>query len=315
MKKNISNILAFFITFTLIPFTAAQQNSASSHATTLTNSQDSLDKQRQLFYYSEQFGSGGEFESVPSLLTFDNHGLRSAYVALQAWKQAIISDPLNLTSNWVGSHVCNYTEVFCSPALDDPAIETVADIDLNHGDLAGYLPEELGLLIDIELFHINSNRFYGKIPWSFKKLKHLFELDLSNNCFAGKFPYVVLHLPSLKFLDLRFNEFEGKLPNALSDKDLEAIFINHNRFAIELPSNLGNSSVSVLVLANNRFHGCVPMSLGNMSNTLNEVILMNNGLHSCLPKGIGLLRNLTIFDVRYNKLMGELPDSFGEMVA
>ena len=315
MKKKISNILAFFITFTLISLTAAHKSSTSSHATTiLTDSQASFDKQRQLFSYSEQFVSGGELESV-SVVTFENFRLRSAYVALQAWKQAIISDPLNLTLNWVGSDVCNYTGVFCSPAPDDPSVETVAGIDLNHGDLAGSLPQDLGLLTDIALFHINSNRFCGKVPWSFKKLKHLFELDLSNNRFAGKFSYVVLHLPNLKFLDLRFNEFEGRLPKALFDKDLDAIFINHNRFAIELPSNLGNSSVSVLVLANNRFHGCVPMSLGNMSNTLNEVILMNNGLHSCLPKGIGLLRNLTIFDVRYNKLMGELPDSFGEMVA
>lgn len=87
--------------------------------------------------------------------------------------------------------------MFCSNALDDPSIQTVAGIDLNHADIAGYLPEELGLLSDIALFHINSNRFCGTVPKSFKKLKLLFELDLSNNRFAGKFPYVDLGLPSL----------------------------------------------------------------------------------------------------------------------
>ncbi|KAF5200281.1 Leucine-rich repeat extensin-like protein [Thalictrum thalictroides] len=98
-----------------------------------------------------------------------------------------ISDPLNLTSNWVGSDVCSYTGVFCAPALDDKSIQTVAGIDLNHGDIVGYLPEELGLLVDLALFHINSNRFCGIVPPKFNKLKLLFELDLSNNRFAVVF--------------------------------------------------------------------------------------------------------------------------------
>ncbi|GMI83973.1 leucine-rich repeat extensin 4 [Hibiscus trionum] len=298
MKNTVTNtvlVLAFFVTFTHIPFTIARQNST------------------RVFYYSDELGTEGEFDSVPSALTFDNPRLKRAYVALQAWKQAIISDPFNFTSNWVGSNVCNYTGVFCSPSLDDPAIKTVAGIDLNHGDIAGNLPEELGLLNDISLFHVNSNRFCGKLPWSFEEMKHLYELDVSNNRFAGKFPTVVLRMPNLKYLDLRFNEFEGKIPKALFEKKLDAIFINHNRFAFELPENIGNSPVSVIVLANNRFHGCLPTSLGNMSSTLNEMVLSNNGLHSCLPKEIGLLKNLQVLDVRKNELMGELPFSIQEM--
>ncbi|KAG8367404.1 hypothetical protein BUALT_Bualt16G0068400 [Buddleja alternifolia] len=250
-------------------------------------------KKRQLLYYIDEFGDRGENVTLDSSLVFENPRLRTAYIALQAWKKAILSDPLNLTSNWVGSDVCNYTGVFCAPALDNPSIRTVAGIDLNHGDIAGYLPEELGLLTDLEL-------------------KVLFELDLSNNRFAGKFPYVVLSLPKLIYLDIRFNEFEGTVPPQLFDKPLDAIFINHNRFAFELPDNFGNSPVSVIVLAHNKFHGCVPASLGNMSN-LNEIILMNNGLRSCLPPEIGLLSNLTVLDVSYNALMGPLPDSIGGM--
>ncbi|KAL4320175.1 hypothetical protein GQ457_18G011700 [Hibiscus cannabinus] len=283
-------VLALFGTYTHIPFTIARQNPALTHAT-----------------------SGGEFDSVPSALTFDNPRLKRAYVALQAWKQAVISDPFKFTSNWVGSNVCNYTGVFCSPSLDDPTIKTVAGIDLNHGDIAGNLPEELGLLDDIALFHVNSNRFCGKLPRSLEKMKHLYELDVSNNRFAGKFPHVVLRMPSLKYLDLRFNDFEGKVPEALFEKELDAIFINHNRFGVALPENMGNSPASVIVLANNVFHGCLPTSMGNMSDTLNEIVLSNNGLHSCLPKELGSLKNLQVLDARNNKLMGELPSSIGEM--
>ncbi|KAL4303079.1 hypothetical protein GQ457_10G016350 [Hibiscus cannabinus] len=303
MKNTVPNsvlVLAFFVTFAI-----ARQYPASTHA----------QNSRRVFYYSDELGSGGEFEfdSVSASLTFDNSRLKRAYVALQAWKQAIISDPFNLTSNWVGSDVCNYTGVFCSPALDNPAIETVAGIDLNHGDISGSLPEELGLLNDISLFHVNTNRFCGKLPWSFEEMKYLYELDISNNRFSGKFPYVVLRIQSLRFLDLRFNEFEGNVPKALFEKKLDAIFMNHNRFAFELPDNMGSSPASVIVLDNNRFHGCLPASLGNMSNTLHELVLSNNGLHSCLPKEIGSMKNLQVLDVRNNELVGDLPSQIGEM--
>ncbi|KAJ8642964.1 hypothetical protein MRB53_004712 [Persea americana] len=47
------------------------------------------------------------------------------------------SDPLNLTGNWFGSNVCDYTGILCSPSLKDPHLCVVSSIDLNHGDIAG----------------------------------------------------------------------------------------------------------------------------------------------------------------------------------
>ncbi|KAJ8563453.1 hypothetical protein K7X08_031905 [Anisodus acutangulus] len=175
-----------------------------------------------------------------------------------AWKEAILSDPHNITANWEGSNVCNYTGVFCWPSLDEPNELIVAGIDINHGDISGKLPHELGLLYDIALLHINSNRFCGTIPENFLNLKLLFELDLSNNRFVGKFPDVVVRLPNLKFRDLRFNEFEGGLPRQVFERSFNALFIN-NRFSSELPDNFGNSPVSVMFLANNNFEGCLPV--------------------------------------------------------
>nr|POE68583.1 leucine-rich repeat extensin-like protein 6 [Quercus suber] len=134
-----------------------------------------------------------------------NPRLLKAYTALQAWKHSITSDPKNSTLNWCGPNVCNYTGVTCAPAPDDPHVITVAGIDLNHADIAGTLPEELGLLTDLAFFHINSNRFYGTIPDCFRYLHLLHELDISNNQFSGPFPSVVLYIPSLIFLDIRFN--------------------------------------------------------------------------------------------------------------
>ncbi|EEF45246.1 serine-threonine protein kinase, plant-type, putative [Ricinus communis] len=249
------------------------------------------------------------FPSLPIL----NPRLLQAYIALQTWKFAITSDPNQFTANWYGHNVCNYTGVYCAPALDDPHTLTVAGIDLNHANIAGFLPEELGLLKDLALFHLNSNRFCGTIPASFIKLHLLYELDISNNQFSGPFPCVILYLPSLKFLDIRFNDFSGEIPEQLFDLNLDALFLNDNKFVSGLPENLGNSPISVFVLANNNIGGCIPPSLARMAETLEEIILSNLGLKGCLRQDIGMLTELKVLDVSCNKLSGSLPESIGEM--
>ncbi|THU48533.1 hypothetical protein C4D60_Mb09t27250 [Musa balbisiana] len=227
---------------------------------------------RQLLALPENGQLPDDFEfEIEIGIRISNPRLRSSYVALQAWKTAIYSDPHNFTANWDGPDVCGYNGIFCSPAPDDPSLNVVAGADLNGADIAGFLPAELGLLTDVALFHINSNRFCGVIPKSFSHLKLLHEFDASNNRFVGPFPDVVLGLPSLKYLDLRFNDFEGALPPELFDRDLDAIFLNNNRFSSHIPNNFGNSKASVIVLANNKLGGCIPASIGDMGATLNEL--------------------------------------------
>ncbi|CAK9178593.1 unnamed protein product [Ilex paraguariensis] len=277
----------------------------------LSDAEASFITHRQLLALRENddLPPGYEYE-VDVKFTFANPRLRRAYIALQAWKKAIYSDPLNTTRNWEGADVCNYMGVFCAPALDDPQLMVVAGIDLNHGDIAGHLPVELGLLTDLALFHINSNRFCGIIPKSFSKLTLMHEFDVSNNRFVGQFPKVVLSMPSLKYLDLRYNNFEGELPHKLFDKELDVLFLNNNRFDSNIPENLGNSPASVIVFANNKLKGCIPRSIGKMVNTLNEIVFLNNELSGCLPSEIGLLGNVTVFDARSNGFTGLLPKSF-----
>ncbi|TQD76210.1 hypothetical protein C1H46_038237 [Malus baccata] len=69
-----------------------------------------------LLYTTEEFGDRSEHVTVDPSLVFENDQLRNAYIALQALKQAILSDPFNITGNWVGSNVCKYTGVFCTKA-------------------------------------------------------------------------------------------------------------------------------------------------------------------------------------------------------
>ncbi|XP_004505561.1 leucine-rich repeat extensin-like protein 4 [Cicer arietinum] len=238
-----------------------------------------------------------------------NPRLYRAFLALQAWKHVIYSDPKNTTSNWIGPSVCNYTGIYCAPSLDDPKQTVVAGIDLNHADIAGFLPEELGLLCDLSLLHLNSNRFCGILPTTFTNLTLLYELDLSNNRFVGPFPSVVLSLPSLTYLDLRYNEFEGPLPPQLFNKPFDAFFLNSNRFTSSIPRNLGQSKASVMVFANNKFGGCLPESIVNFADTLEELLLINTSLSGCLPQQVGFLYKLRVLDFSFNNIVGPIPYS------
>ncbi|GFP86407.1 pollen-specific leucine-rich repeat extensin-like protein 3 [Phtheirospermum japonicum] len=237
------------------------------------------------------------------------HRLKEAHAALQAWKLVIYSDPLNFTANWHGPNVCNYSGIYCAPHPNDTSVLVVAGIDLNHCDIAGYLPDELGLLSDLALLHLNSNRFCGILPKTLTNLSLLFELDLSNNRFVGPFPSVILSLPSLRYVDLRFNEFEGVLPPQLFSKPLDAIFVNNNRFSSVIPQNLGSSTASVVVFANNRFNGCLSPSIAKFANTLEELLLTNTSITGCLPIEVGFLYKLRVLDVSFNQIVGPVPYS------
>ncbi|KAF3943064.1 hypothetical protein CMV_030344, partial [Castanea mollissima] len=303
-KPQIKQALGCFLFLSLL------FSSFSTFSLALSDAEASLIARRQLLTLPENGDLPRDFEyEVDVVLTFANERLRKAYIALQALKKAIYSDPLNTTGNWVGADVCAYNGVFCAPALDDPKLSVVAGVDLNHADIAGYLPVELGLLTDLALFHINSNRFCGIIPESLSRLTLMFEFDASNNRFVGKFPNVVLTWPELKYLDLRFNDFEGKLPPELFEKDLDALFLNNNRFISTIPNTLGKSKVSVVSFANNKFSGCIPRSIGDMGNTLNEILFIGNNLGGCFPPEIGLLNNVTVFAASSNGFIGTLPKS------
>ncbi|KAK1418207.1 hypothetical protein QVD17_27350 [Tagetes erecta] len=257
------------------------------------------------------FGFNFDIE-INARLIFPSLRLKKAYFAFQEWKKFITSDPQNMLKNWDGADVCSYTGVFCENAPDGSNVMTVAAIDLNHGDIAGQLIPHLGLLTDLSVFHMNSNRFGGPIPSSFSSLTTLYEFDISNNGFDGPFPDVVFDMPNLKYLDLRYNNFEGEIPPQLFDKDLDAIFLNNNRFNSSIPENIGNSNASVIVLANNELKGCIPHSIGQMAR-LDEIILANNQLKGCLPKELGNLENITVLDLSNNNLMGSIPEGFGNL--
>ncbi|URD88821.1 Pollen-specific leucine-rich repeat extensin-like protein, partial [Musa troglodytarum] len=208
---------------------------------TLSNAETASIVHHQLLALSEKGDLLDDLEfDVEIDAAIANPCLRCTYIALKAWKKAMYSDTHNFTGNWVSPDLCSYHGVFCTATPDDPSVNVVANIDINDIDIVGYLPVELGILADIALLHIKSNRLCSIIPQNISHLKLLHELDACNNRFVGLFPDVALRLLSLKHLDLRFNDFKGELLSMLFDKELDIIFLNDNHFSSQMLDNFGN---------------------------------------------------------------------------
>ncbi|KAL8487525.1 hypothetical protein ACS0TY_023998 [Phlomoides rotata] len=250
---------------------------------------------------------------IQDLLLFADQRLAKIYPIIQNFKNLITSDPLNITSTWVGPNICKYRGFFCESPPDNRSAVAVASIDFNGFQLsAPTLAGFLNRLPDLALFHANSNSFSGEIPPDITNLPYLYEIDISNNKFSGPFPAAVLNMYTLSFLDIRFNSFSGAVPPELFAKDLDLLFLNNNNFMTRLPDyDVENPHVLYLTLANNKFFGPIPRSIAKSLAGLSEILLLNNMLSGCLPYELGLLKDAVVFDAGNNNLTGPLPYSLG----
>ncbi|OAY45615.1 uncharacterized protein At4g06744 [Manihot esculenta] len=237
------------------------------------------------------------------------------YNATQKFKEAIKTDPKGVTKSWnrADRNVCNF-EGFTCAERPDTGVLSVAAANFNGYNLGGpnfQLKDFLDQLLDLSIFHANSNNFAGILPNEIgtQNLNFLFELDLSNNKYTGGFPISVLSATNLTFLDIRYNSFSGPVPGEVFNLDLDVLLLNNNQFSQQLPDNIGSTPALYLTFANNYFTGPIPSSIGS-AKYLREVLFLNNNFTGCLPYEIGFLNESTLLDVSRNNLTGPIPHSF-----
>ncbi|KAI4321015.1 hypothetical protein MLD38_034439 [Melastoma candidum] len=230
---------------------------------------------------------GWDYEPELKEGDFPNRRLRDAYIALQAWKKAMNSDPYGVTENWVRPNVCDYKGVFCEQALDDPSQTIVAGIDLNHADISGYIPAEFGLLVDVALLHLNSNRFRGLIPGTFANLRLLHE--------------------DLDALFLNNNKFT-KIPDNFGESPVSVVVLAHNNIRGHIPRSTGNMSrtLNEIIFSHNKMSGNIPGEIGRLKE-LRVLDISSNSFTGSLPKSMRNLRSLEHFDISGNRLKGSIP--------
>ena len=144
--------------------------------------------------------------------------------------------------NWVTS----YNWLSDAPLDEWEGVRTnddgrVTSLYLDHNDLSGEIPAELGSLSNLRNLWLNHNDLSGEIPAELGSLSNLTMLWLYDNDLSGEIPAELGNLSNLTELRLGGNHLSGEIPPELG--------------------SLSNLEALELYPANYDLSGCVPSSL------------------------------------------------------
>ncbi|XP_058198320.1 putative receptor-like protein kinase At3g47110 [Rhododendron vialii] len=246
--------------------------------------------------------------SVAAALSIGNETDR---LALLAFKDRIIQDPLNLTASWNTSiHFCKWQGVSCSTR--HPGRVTL--LDLQGKKLTGSLPPHLGNLSFLRGINLENNDFQGIIPQEFGRLTQLRYLNLSSNAFQGEIPTNLSYCMDIQVIRLAYNNLVGKIPeelSSLSTNKLKGFFVSVNGLTGSIPRWLGNaSSLLHLRMSRNYFQGTIPSELGRLLN-LESFQIGTNNLSGEVPPSIYNISSLLLLGLAGNQFYGKFPQDIG----
>lgn len=175
--------------------------------------------------------------------------------------------------------------------------------------LNGSVPQELGLLTQLEHVEIGYNKFDGTLPSDLGMLSNLQYLDISNCRLSGDIPQEVGNLTSITKLLLFSNNFSGVIPWSISKlKGLQILDLSANRLSGTIPGWISElKELSILNLFSNELSGSIPQGVGDLP-LLENLMLWNNTLNGSLPARLGSNGKLQKLDVSSNRLSGTLPE-------
>lgn len=152
---------------------------------------------------------------------------------------------------------CDWFGVEC-----DANRTAVYSVRLPGTGLVGQIPAgTLGLLTQLRVLSLRSNRLSGAVPADFSNLKLLRSLYLQDNLFSGEFPQSLTQLARLGRLDLSFNNFSGAIPFSVNNlTHLVRLYLMNNTFSGSLP-NINLPNMSSFNVANNKLNGSIPQTL------------------------------------------------------
>ncbi|XP_038971197.1 probable LRR receptor-like serine/threonine-protein kinase At3g47570 [Phoenix dactylifera] len=126
-------------------------------------------------------------------------------------------------------------------------------LDVSHNTLQGFLPSEIGNLINVNILDVSDNRLYGEIPDSIGKCVVLVNLNMSGNFFEGIIPTSLGNLKGLQFLDLSSNKLSGHIPEYLQMfHSLQFLNLSFNNLEGEVPLGGVFTNMSAFSLIGNR---------------------------------------------------------------
>jgi Leucine-rich repeat (LRR) protein len=186
---------------------------------------------------------------------------------------------------------------------------TVKRLYLPTFQLAGTIPNEIGLLTDLEIFDLHGNSVTGSIPVTFEKLTGLRKLILSNNGLTGGLPSWLGSLKQLDNLNLGSNQMDGEIPSVNAKmENLVVLNLRQNGLHGNINSLEGHEKLEAIFLDGNRLEGQITNDLLDSWPNLVVLDVSGNWLDGPLPSGLVTSSTLKIVDVHGNQFSESFPD-------
>ncbi|KAJ6423499.1 hypothetical protein OIU84_024456, partial [Salix udensis] len=168
-------------------------------------------------------------------------------------------------------------------------ISTLVNFTVEFNQFSGVLPPELGNLSRLEKLHLTSNNFTGQLPAAFEKLTTLKDFRIGDNQFTGEIPNLIQNWTNLQKLVIQGSGLSGPIPPGIA--------VLEKMTDLRISDLQGNGT------------GAPFPPLAKMIK-LKILILRSCNIIGLIPDFVGELTSLKTLDLSFNKLDGEIPDSF-----
>ena len=134
-------------------------------------------------------------------------------------------------TNWLSDAPLDEWHGVSHSTFDDGKAGVVI-LSLNHNQLSGEIPPELGNLVLLQLLFLGGNQLSGEIPPELGNLANLRNLELGENQLSGEIPAELGNLANLESLSLLRNELSREIPPELGNlTNLEWLYLFENQLS------------------------------------------------------------------------------------
>ena len=227
----------------------------------------------------------------------------------------------------------------------DESQGTVTSLSLSGNNLSGFVPSELGVLLNLERLDLSSNALSGALPLALARLAHLSHLDMSGtdvcapsvrafeSWLTGVAYRQVEECPDRDrealvalyraaggpgwtmsggwLTDAPLGHWHGVTANA--DGRVTGIELERNNLEGTIPAGLEFlTELRTLKLHSNRLVGAIPGALGNLPDLV-YLYLVGNDLEGALPPELARLSGLRELHLGGNEFTGSIPPELGDL--
>jgi len=259
--------------------------------------------------------------------------------ALTAFGKALKSAGWVQNTHWgTDKTICDWHGITCENGKK--AGGRVTEISLEHNNLDGALPDEIGMLSELRVLNLNGGRppNYGSagtrmcgggpppagnlkgndfhnssIPKAVYGLKKLQSINLEYTCTGGTLLPDIGGLTAMVNLSIHGNFIHGSIPQELDNlSELMTFKLGRNPFTGGFPDM---RKLSKLIQFNCNFCSLTGPVLDIFDHfpALQFSYWDGNGFTGTLPASVGKLKNLARISFNINNLSGEMPASWSEL--